>query len=722
MKLINLSRRSFLQLTALTGGSLLLGGRCNITAAAAELAKTSGFSPNVFLHIAPTNTVTVFVNKTELGQGVSTALPMLIAEELEADWSKITVQSAPLSAVYDFASGSPSTETIRSNSIRSEWDRLRYLGAAARYMLTEAAARIWQVDPLTCSAENGQVIHQPTGQMLTYGDLAENAGSLPIPENVVLKNSRDFKIIGTAKNRLDTKENCTGKIRYAIDVSLPDLLVAVIARPPFFEAECISFNDVATRAIPGVKDVLAIDSGVAVIANSYFSASRGRKILQIEWDDGPQATLNSEEIATRYRTLAATGGLSVTSRGDSQTILRTSTRTLRSSYLLPFLAHAPMEPLSCTAHVQNDGCEIWTGSQVPSHDRQTIATMLDLPIDKVTLHNSPCGGSFGRRATPDSHFVKEAVQLSKRLQAPVKVYWSREDDIQGGYYRPASYHQFRAALGDDDLPLAWHHRVVCQAEPEINDSLKTSSDRAEKITAGTDSFYRIPHYQVDCHQVESTIPVLCWRGGPHVANAYVQECFLDELARAAGYDPYYYRRLLLDKNSREKKVLELAAKKAGWGEELVKGRARGIAMHAFRDSIAAQVAEVSLYRNGSVKVHRVTCGIDCGRVVAPDLAIAQIESGIAFALTALLYGEISFQDGRVTQSNYDNYPLLTMEEMPIIEVYFIPSERPPGGLGELGVPPLAPAVANAIFALTGQPMHTLPLTKERIREAMGLDH
>jgi len=721
MNLINLSRRSFLQLGILAGSSLLLGGRLGSLAGAAEQEGKSGFSPNIFLHIAATNAITVFVNKVELGQGVSTALPMLIAEELEADWTNISVAQAPLTAAYDYPSGKSSTATVRSASIRSEWERLRQMGAAARFMLIEAAARTWQVDPVTCSAENGEVIHQPTGQRLTYGDLAVSAGTLAIPENVTLKDAADFKIIGTAITRLNDLDKCCGKTRFGLDTNRPDLAVALIARPPYFGGVCISYNDTATLAIPGVKKVVPLDSGIAVVADGYFTASRGREALQIDWDETTSTMPDSRALAESYQALAETDGTIAVNRGDFLPVLRTATRTMHSSYRFPYLAHAPMEPLSCIADVRPDSCEIWAGTQLPALVRDSAATMLDLPSSKIVVHNSLCGGSFGRRATSDCHFIKEAVQLSKLLQTPVKVYWSREDDIKGGYYRPASLHQFRAALGDNDLPSAWHHRVIGQPTPEIGGAVELPKDKAVQLAAGINTSYRIPHFRVDCHPLEHEIPVLCWRGGSHVATAYAQECFLDELARAAGYDPYYYRRLLLDRQAPEKKVIELAAKKAGWGKELPKGRARGIAMHSFRDSIIAAVAEVSLYRNGGVKVHRITCGVDCGQVVHPDLAAAQIESAVIFALTALLYGEITFRDGQVQQSNFDNYPLLTLPEAPAVDVHFIASSRPPGGVGEIGVPPLGPAVANAIFALTGQPMHTLPLTKERIRAAMGLD-
>jgi isoquinoline 1-oxidoreductase beta subunit len=718
---VNLSRRSFLRLGLACTSSLLLQTVLSSPVQAVEAGKQPGFSPSVFLHIDATNKITIFINKVEMGQGITTSLAMLIAEELEADWSTISVAPAPLLPAFDYQTKESSTATLGSSSISKEWERLRRLGATARLMLIEAAARIWQVEPETCSAENSEVIHQPTGQRLTYGDLVESAGTLPVPDHVPLKNSADFRIIGTGRPDFAAREKYLGKAIFGIDISIQKMLVARIARPPFFGASCIRYDDSDAKAIPGVKEVLAIDSGVAVLADGYYSASRAVNALQIEWDDGPLASLDTDQLTEKWQQLAQENGISAVQRGEAQQVLRTATRTLKASYLLPYLAHAPMEPLCCLADVHADSCEIWTGTQLPTFDRDAAAALTGLPPEKVQLHAMLCGGSFGRRAAVDNHFVKEAVQLSKTVKAPVKVYWSREDDLLGGYYRPGSYHQLRGALGDDDLPLAWHHRVVGQLLPAPLKAPAEEGDKADdRLVAGADSGYQITHFSIDYHPVDDGIPVLCWRGGAHVATAYARECFVDELARAAGYDPYYYRRLLLTKKSREKGVLELAARQAGWGQDLPKGRARGIAVHSFHGSSVAQVAEVSLYRNGSVKVHRVTCAVDCGQVVHPDTVAAQLESAVVFALTAILYGEISCKEGRVQQSSFRDYPLLGISEMPEIDVHFVPSSAAPGGIGELGVPPLAPAVANAIFALTGQPMRVLPLSRARIRTAMGL--
>ena len=721
--ILNLSRRSFIVKSGILGGGLLLGMYLPGMSKGKAISPDSEeiFAPNAFLKIGIDESITMFVNKAEMGQGVYTSLPMLIAEELEADWQKITVEAAPVEPDFNHTMFGPIMVTGGSTSIRSEWERLRKIGASARIMLIQAAADTWGVDPTACKANNGFVVYKDGEKKISYGALVGKAGTLQPPEEVVLKKASEYTIIGKERKRFDIPDKTNGKAIFGIDAKVDGMLVSLIARPPLFGATLKSFDDSETKKIAGVKHVVQIDRGVAVVADSFWSASQGRDVLKTEWDEGPLEGLDSTQQTEEYAAMAAKPGLVAASKGDFAEAIAGSTVKLEAVYEFPYLAHAPMEPLNCLADVRPDGCDIWTGSQMQTPDRDTAAALTGLPPEKVKLHNTMLGGGFGRRAVPDSHFVAEAVQVSMAVKAPVKVYWTREDDIQGGYYRPKAYNLLAAGIGEDGMPVALKHTIVSQSiavGTPFEGALVHDGIDHTSVEGSADSPYQIPNLLVEYHMAPAGVPVLWWRAVGHTYNGYVKECFIDELAKLAGKDPYEYRRRLLSKSLRERKVLELAVEKSGWSEPAPKGRGRGIAVHSSFGSYVAQVAEVSLRDNGTVHVHKVTCAVDCGQTVNPDTIEAQMESGIAFGLSALFYGEIVFKNGRIQQSNFDDYDVLRINEMPKVDVHIVASTEAPGGIGEVAVPPIAPAVTNAVAAITGKHIRSLPLQPEHIKEAM----
>jgi len=722
-EIFKVSRRELVKTGIVLGGSLMLGvylsGKNAVGTETSDGGET--FTPNAFIRIDADETVTIFVNKAEMGQGVYTSLPMLIAEELEADWTKIKVAPAPVDPAYNHTMFGPIMVTGGSTSVRSEWVRLRTAGAAARMMLVAAAAARWQIDPMHCVAENGFIVRQDNKERLSYGRLAEAAARLMPPTEISLKLPKDFNILGKDRARLDVPDKTCGKAIFGIDISVPGMLLALIARPPVFGATMKSFDDSKTRKISGVKAVVAIDRGVAVVADGFWNAKRGREVLEVVWDEGPLAGLDSQTQGAEYADMAKNPGAVAAERGDAETAMGNAAKKVAAVFEFPYLAHAPMEPLNCVADVRKDGCDIWTGSQMQTTDRDKAVAITGLLPEQVKLHNTLLGDGFGRRAVPDSHFVSEAVQISHKLKAPVKVYWTREDDIKGGYFRPRSYHRIAAGLGDDGLPIAWTHRIVSQSilkgTPFESGMVKSGVDQTS-VEGAADSPYEVANFLVDYHMAPAGIPVLWWRSVGHSCNAYVKECFITELARAAGQDPYQYRRRLLADHPRERGVLDLAAEKAGWTDKVPAGRGRGIAVHASFGSYVAQVAEVSVTKTGDIRVHRVTCAIDCGQTVNPDTIKAQMEGCIVFGLSAVFYGKITFNKGRVEQSNFDDYEVLRMDAMPEVEVHIVASDESPGGVGEPGVPPLAPAVAGGVMALTGATLHELPITRQMVKKAL----
>lgn len=710
----NLSRRGFLKAGALVGGGLILGVRLP---ALGQPAKAAAFAPNAFVRIGPDESVTVVVNHSEMGQGPYTSVPMLVAEELDADWSKVRYEPAPVDPAYNHSVYGIQM-TGGSSSTWSEWDRVRKAGAAARLMLITAAADTWQVEPASCKTEAGRVVHPASQRSLSYGQLVEKAARLKPPQDAPLKDPKDFKIVGKPTKRLDTPEKTNGQAIFGLDVTVPGMLVALVARPPVFGGQVKSFTADRAKAVPGVRHVVQIERGVAVVADGFWPAKLGRDALEVAWDDGPLAELDSRAQGRQYAELAQKPGAVARKDGDAAGALAGAAKTLEAAYDLPYLAHATMEPMNCVADVRADRCEVWTGTQFQTVDRDLAARDAGLRPEQVTLHTTLLGGGFGRRAVPDSHFVREAVQTSKAVKAPVKVIWTREDDTRGGYYRPRAYHTVRAGLDAAGNPVAWQQRIVCQSfiagTPFEGAVIKNGVDQTA-VEGSSDIPYHIPNVLVDWQQAPSGVPTLWWRSVGHSHAAFVVETFLDELAHAAGKDPFEYRRALLDKHPRHKRVLETVAGKAGWMTPLPVGHGRGLAVHESFGSYVAHVAEVSVSPQGKVRVHRVVCAVDCGPVVNPDTVRAQLEGGTVFGLTAALYSEITFEKGRVKQRNFHDYPMLRMNETPEIEAHIVPSTDKMGGVGEPGVPSVAPAVANAIFAVTGKRLRKLPIRPEDLR-------
>jgi isoquinoline 1-oxidoreductase beta subunit len=669
------------------------------------------FAPNAFVRVATDDTVTIIVNKSEMGQGVYTSLPMLLAEELEADWSKIKVESAPVDQAYAHTAFGIQM-TGGSTSTASEWDRFRKAGATARLMLIAAAADGWKVPVASLRAENGYVIDAAGGRRASFGSLANSAATLTPPKDVPLKDPKDFKLIGKATRRLDTPAKVNGSAQFGLDVQIPGMMTAVIARAPVFGGKVVSVNAEQAKAVGGVKDVVQVPSGVAVIATGFWPAKLGRERLEIKWDDGPNASLSTAGMREQYATLAKTPGTVARKVGDPANALAGAAKTITAEYEVPYLAHAMMEPLNCVVDLRSDRCEIWTGTQFQTVDRMVAAATAGLKPEQVQIHTTLLGGGFGRRANPASDFIVEAVQVAKASKVPVKVVWTREDDIRGGWYRPMWYDRMVGGIDQNGNPVAWTHTIVGQSIMQgtlfeqfgIRNGIDSSS-----VEGAADLLYGIPNLQVDLHTPKIGVPVQWWRSVGHSHNGFAVEAFFDELAHAGGKDPYELRRTLLANQPRMRAVLDLVAAKANWGKPLPAGRARGIATHFSFASYVAQVAEVSVEKNGEVRVHRVVCAVDCGSVVNPDTVKAQMEGGIVFGLTAALKDEITLEAGRVQQRNFHDYPMLRINESPAIEIYIVPSTEKPTGVGEPGVPPVAPAVANAVFAATGKRVRKLPI-------------
>lgn len=711
------SRREFLATAAVSGG-ILLGFRVAALGqpAAVGAAGTGDFAPNAFIRISRQNVVTILVGKAEMGQGVYTSLPMLIAEELEVDLGKVKVAAAPVERAY----GHPQFGmqfTGGSQSVGSEWDRLRRAGATAREMLITAAADTWKMDRGTLRAENGRVLG-PGGRSLSYGQLVDKARTVPVPSDVPLKDPSQFKIIGKPTRRLDSRAKVTGTATFGIDAAVPGMLVALVARPPVFGGAVKQVKDDRTRAIRGVTQVVRVPSGVAVVADSFWAAKKGRDALEIDWDIPPASRVDSDALVAEYTRLARTPGAKVRREGDADAALATAARRLSAEYDMPYLAHAPMEPLNCLVRISGDRCEIWTGTQFQTVDQANAARAAGLKPEQVEIHTLFLGGGFGRRATPGSDFVVEAVHVAKAARAPVKTIWTREDDLRGGYYRPIWHSAISAGLDAAGKPVAWKHTIVGQSIVEgtpFAGLIKEGVDETS-VEGAADLAYTVPAIAVDLHSPRSVVPVLWWRSVGHTHTGFVVESFIDELAHAAGKDPYQFRRELLTSRPRHLGVLDLAAQKAGWGTPMPAGRARGIAVHFSFGSWCAQVAEVSLTGN-AIRVHRVVCAIDCGRAINPQTIRAQMEGGIVFGLSAALYGQITLKDGQVQQTNFHDYPVLRMDAMPQVEVHIVPSTEKPSGIGEPGTPLMAAALGNALFALTGRRIRSLPLVRHGFESA-----
>jgi isoquinoline 1-oxidoreductase beta subunit len=709
------SRRAFLKTAAATAAGLTIGFHWSGPLSRALADTSKDFAPNAFLRIAPDNSVTVIAKHLEMGQGTYTGLATIVAEELDADWAQIRVESAPADASkYANLAFGTIQGTGGSSAMANSWMQLRNAGATARAMLVAAAAAEWNVPPASLTIERGVVRHAPSNRQATFGDLAAKAASQPAPDKVALKDPKDFKLIGQKLPRVDIPGKTNGTAQFTIDVTFPNMLVAVLQRPPLFGATAKSFDATATKAVPGVVDVLQVPRGVAVVAKSFWAAKLGRDALKVAWDDSKAEKRSTAAIMAEYRTLAEQPGKPARKEGDAAAALKGAAKLITATYEFPYLAHAPMEPLDAVVKLDADSCEIWCGDQFQTVDQGNAAATAGLKPEQVKIHTLLAGGSFGRRANMGSDYIVEAVSVAKALGAngiPVKLQWTREDDIRGGLYRPLYLHRLEAALDNNGQLVGWQHRIVGQsiiagtafAAVMVKDGIDGTS-----VEGAANLPYAVPNMSVELSTTETGVPVLWWRvvGSSH--TAYATEAFIDEIAHAAGKDPFAFRQAMLEHHPRHKAVLELAAKAAGWGSPLPKGKGRGIAVAEAFGTYVAQVAEVTVAPNGKVKVDRVVCAVDCGTPINPDVITAQMEGGIGFGLGAALYGAITLKDGQVEQTNFDAYQVLRIDEMPKVEVHIVPSPEAPTGVGEPGVAPVGPAVANAVFAATGKRLRVLP--------------
>ncbi len=710
-----LDRRDFLKTGAAGAVGLVIGFYLPGSRAAAELAPVApGASPlNAWIRIAADDSVTIVIDKSEMGQGIVTSLSMLAAEELECDWKKIGWEFAPADKAY-FNTIFGMQGTGGSMSTRASWKPMSQAGASAREMLIAAAAQKWGVDKTVCRAENGAVVNMATKARASYGSLAEAAAKLPVPADVPLKDPKTYKLVGKATKRLDTPIKTNGRAEFGIDVRRPGMLHAVVARCPVFGGKVASFDATKAKAVRGVKEVIQISTGVAVVADNTWNAMEGRRALEVKWDEGANASLTSAGISKLFAEHAEKPGAVARKEGDASAAMGGAAKKITAVYEAPYQAHVTMEPMNCTADVRADRCDVWVPTQFQTTSEGTAARITGLKPEQVHIHTTYLGGGFGRRAELD--FVVEAVETSKATGAPVQVTFSREDDMQHDMYRPASYCRFDAGLDAEGWPVAWTARI---ASPSIMSrffgpgAVKNGLDNSS-VEGVADIPYDIPNILVDYQLTEPGIPVGFWRSVGASQNGFFSESFVDEVALAAGKDPYEFRRKLLAKAPRHLGVLELAAAKADWGKPLPAGRFRGIAMVKAFDTHVAEVAEISVAKDGTVQVHRVVCAVDCGRVINPATVEAQMQSGIVYGLTAALKGAITIDRGRVEQSNFNDYDLLRLNEMPQVEVHIVASEESPTGCGEPGVPPIAPAVCNAVFAATGKRIRSLPVRAENL--------
>jgi isoquinoline 1-oxidoreductase beta subunit len=710
-----ISRRTFLGAAAVAGGGLMLSLRLPSSGRDAAAAGTDGFAPNAFIRIATDGQVVLIMPYVEMGQGTYTSIPMLIAEELEVDLSEVRLEHAPPNEKL-YANPLLGVQvTGNSNAIRGAWQPLRQAGAVARTMLVLAAAKRWNVDPVTCRAQRGEVLHVPTTRRLTYGELVAEAAQMPIPNNVVLKRPEDFKIIGTAAKRLDTPAKVNGTAVYGIDARPPGVKIATLAQSPVFGGRLRRVDDRAAKSVKGVRQIVQLDDAVAVVADHMGAAKKGLAALMIEWDDGPHAKLSTEDVAQELRLATLNSGAVAEHIGDARGALAMAATKVDATYEVPFLAHAAMEPMNCTVHARKGECEIWIGTQAIARVQAEAARVTGLPVDKVVVHNHMLGGGFGRRLESDG--AARAVQIALHVDGPVKVVWTREEDIQHDMYRPYWFDRFSAGLDNNGLPVAWEHRfagssvIARYLPPAFKDGLDPDSTEG-----AIDLVYALPNKHVEYVRVEPPgVPTAFWRSvGPSHA-VFVVESFMDELAAAAKQDPVAYRLALLDKTPRAKAVLALAAEKAGWGQPLPERVGRGVSVQHVFATYMAQVAEVEVSKDGAVRVRRVVCAVDCGTVINPDTVQAQVQSAIIFGITAALHGQITLKDGRVEQTNFDNYQMLRMNEAPAIEVHIVQRPEPPGGMGECGTSAIVPAVANAIFAATGKRLRKMPVDATALR-------
>jgi isoquinoline 1-oxidoreductase subunit beta len=709
-----ITRRTFIKSTGLMIAFCAApGGLVNVSLGLAGDAAT--FKPHAFLEIATDDTVTAWVGQTELGQGTHTGIAMILADELGADWERVQVKQA--------LAGDPFKDpfyhlqfTGGSTSLRHRWDLLRNVAASAREMLIEAAAREWGAKPAECRVENSKVLH-PDGRSMSFGQLCQKASALPVPQKPPLKDPKDYHIIGSKKDRLDIPDKVAGRTKFGIDFAVPDMITAAVARPPAYGARPLSFDEKAAKAAPRVLAVVPLDDKVAVCAQTTYAALEGREALDIKWSAGTHPDLNDESLDKWYREHLAKTGAIAEAKGDVKKALVQAAKTLEARYQFPYLAHAPLEPMNCTAHVEKNRVRIWAPTQAQTMTQMTAAKMTGLPPDKIEVMTTYCGGGFGRRG--EVSVVIDAVSLSMQMKRPVKVIWTREDDFKNDFYRPGSSSHIQAGLDSSGNLIAWAHKI---AAPSIMSrifpqAVKNGVD-GSSVEGVNDMDYELPNRLVEYVMVDLPIPVGFWRSVGNSFNPFAVETFMDELAYAAGKDPVDFRLNLLPKDSRPYRTLQLLAEQSGWGGAVPAGRSRGIALRSCFGSTAGHVAEVSVDQaTGKVKVHKVICAVDCGPAVNPDAITAQMEGGVVMALSVAFYERMRFANGGAKTANYDQYPLLTMTEVPEIEVHIAKSRHEIGGIGELGIPTVAPAVANAIASGTGVRLRGLPIDSEQLKKA-----
>ena len=723
-----LTRRDVLKGTAGLTLAFYLGPTHSMSADTATNQRAA-FAPNAFVRIGTDNIVTVIAKHAEIGQGIHTGIATLIAEELDASWSQIRVESAPADASRYSNGWVPGVQmTGGSISMASAYQQMREAGAAARQMLVSAAAKRWSAQESDISVRDGVVSHVASNRRLSFGELSAAAALEPVPAKVTLKQPADFRFIGKRNlSRTDAKEKSNGSALFGMDIKLPGMVTALVAYPPRIGATVRKFDASKAKEIAGVVDVVAIPAGVAVIGKDFWSAKKGRDALLIEWDDSNAFKSGTSQIVEEYRKLLAQPGILAREQGNSAKALQGATKTLEAVFELPYLAHATMEPMDCVVRMGAGSCELWNGEQVHSLDQADISKVLGIDPNRVTIHGLYAGGSFGRRYTGKADYVIDAVLIAKALGGgnPVKLVRTREDDMRAGFYRPLYLHRLLGALDEKGNPIAWQHRVVGQsvvAGTYFDYYVKNGVDGSTLEGAMTMP-YAIPNLTVDLHTTHLPVTVNSMRSVGCFHNAFAVESFMDELAYAAGRDPLELRRTLLKDQPRFLKVLNLAADKADWSRPLRskqtnERRGRGIAIHEWqKGTIVAQVAEVTVQRDGNFKVDRVVCAVDCGLVVNPDIVRDQLQGGIGFGLSAALLGAITIKDGAVEQGNFDDYPVLRINQMPAVEVHIVPSVAPPTGIGEPGVPPIAPAVGNALFAATGKRLRTQPFETAQLKHA-----
>lgn len=714
------TRRRFLQGSAAAAAGLVIGFHWAPRNAMANAVTDGSINPlgqtmNAFIRISPDNTVTVLSKHLEMGQGVYTGLATIVAEELDADWAQVRTEGAPANAqLYNNMAFGTVQGTGGSTAIANSFDQLRKAGATARAMLVAAAAEQWKVPAAEITVSKGVVSHAKSNRKATFGELAQAAAKQMPPTDVKLKDPSQFTLIGKNVPRIDARSKSNGTAQFALDVKLPGMLTAVVQRPPLFGAKVKSFDASKAKAVPGVMHVVQIDTGVAVVAKNFWAASKGREALEIQWDDSAAEKRSSDQILAEYKALAKTPGKPARKEGDIDAAFAKAAKVVEATYDFPYLAHAPMEPLDCVVRLSSDGAEIWAGDQFQTIDQMNAARVLGLKPEQVKINTLYAGGSFGRRANIVSDYIVEGAQIAKAINgsAPVKLIWTREDDIRGGRYRPIYHHALAAALDDKGNILGWRHRIVGQSimggTPFEQVMVKDGVDHTS-VEGAANLPYQVPNMSVELHTTQTGVPVLWWRSVGSTHTAFATEVFLDEIAQATGQDPLELRRKLLSKHPRHLAALNLAAEKAGWGKPLPAGRARGIAVHESFSSYVAEVAEVSMQQDGSWRVEKVVAAVDCGLAINPNIIAAQMEGGIGYGLTPVMFSGISLDKGEVEQSNFHDYEVLRIDRMPQVEVHIVPSTAAPTGVGEPGVPPIAPAVANALMAASKQKFRALPL-------------